>query len=70
MLRPFLAEAQGGKRLVQGSTAGGDKAGLEPSCLLFLFFSFNFLATQHGTWDLNSPTRVRTCATCIGSMES
>ena len=33
-------------------------------------FCFLFLAAPHGMWDLSSPTRDRTCATCIGSTGS
>ena len=37
--------------------------------LLFLS-SFFFFATQRGMWDLSSPIRDWTCASCIGSMQS
>ena len=39
------------------------------SVFLFVCF-FNCLAMPHGMWDLSSPTRDRTHAPCIGSMES
>ena len=39
-------------------------------CFFFLPFFFFFFATQCGMWDLSSPTRDWTCASCIGSMQS
>ena len=40
------------------------------SGLNYSFSLFFYLVTLCGTWDLSSPTRDRTCAPCIGSMES
>ena len=35
----------------------------------YLFIYYYFLAPSHSTWDLNAPTRNRTCAPCVGSVE-
>ena len=38
--------------------------------LKIVLFIFYFLATPHGTWDLSSLARDRTCVPCIGNMGS
>ena len=58
-----------------GRVSARDSPGLlpgfpSPPCLCSLESLFFFLASQNCTWDLSSPTRDRTCATCRGRMGS
>ena len=54
----------------EGTETAGRRPVLPDLLLLFLFFFFNFLATQYGMPDLSSPTRDQVCAPCGGGTES